>query len=89
MNMKYFIYYLLIINIIGFIIVLYDKKMAIKNNYRVSEKILFFVANIGGCYGFIISMYLFHHKTKKLKFKLLIPIICILWLVIILGVISI
>lgn len=83
--MKVFIYYLIIINIIGFIVVFYDKRQAIKKKNRISEKNLLVISIIGGCYGFVISMYLFHHKTKKVKFKVLLPMINIIWLIIILG----
>ena len=36
---------------------------------------------LGGCFGTLLGMYLFHHKTKKLKFKL-IPVICIIWILV-------
>ena len=80
MIMKYFIYYLIFINILGIMLCLSDKIRAIKNKRRISEDFLFFIAIAGGCYGFIAGMYLFRHKTRKLKFKLLIPIICMIWL---------
>lgn len=83
--MKVFIYYLIIINIIGFIVVFYDKRQAIKKKNRISEKNLLVISIIGGCYGFVISMYLFRHKTKKVKFRVLLPMINIIWLIIILG----
>ena len=73
-------YYLIIINIISFIICYIDKKRAINNEYRISEYTLISLSIIGGCYGFLLGMYIFHHKTKKIKFKILIPIICIIWL---------
>ena len=73
-------YYLIIINIISFIICYIDKKRAINNKYRISEYTLILLSIIGGCYGFLLGMYIFHHKTKKIKFKILIPIICIIWL---------
>lgn len=78
-----FNYYLLIINIIGFIICFIDKYKAKRNKYRISENKLLFVSFIGGCFGFFIGMFLFHHKTCKLKFIILIPIIIVIWIVII------
>ena len=78
--MKDFIYYLVLINILGVMLCLSDKRRAIKNKRRISEDYLFFIAMVGGCYGFFIGMYIFRHKTRKLKFKLLIPIICMIWL---------
>ena len=76
-------YYLIIINIIGFMMCYIDKKKAINHKYRISEYSLISISIIGGCYGFILGMYMFHHKTKKIKFRICIPIICIIWLYII------
>lgn len=62
--------YLLIVNVIGFLLFGIDKYKAIHQKYRISEKALFMIALIGGAYGAYVAMYLFHHKTRKLKFKL-------------------
>lgn len=74
-------YYLLGINIISMITFYIDKRKAIKKKYRVSEKTLIALSLIGGCFGSLIGMYLFRHKTKHLKFKILVPILCIIWLI--------
>lgn len=55
-----------------------DKYKAIHQKYRISEKALFMIALIGGAYGAYVAMYLFHHKTRKLKFKLGMPVIVLL-----------
>lgn len=75
----HFIVYLISINILGFLLILIDKKKAIRHKWRIAESILLFTSIIGGCFGMFISMYLCHHKTKKLKFKL-IPVICVIWI---------
>ena len=72
--------YFILINIICFFLYYIDKKKAINHKYRIPEKILIITSIMGGCFGSILSMHLFHHKTKHLKFKLLIPILCIIWL---------
>lgn len=77
------IYYLIIINIISFIICFIDKRKAIKHKWRIPENVLLFISFIGGVFGFMISMVLFHHKTKKAKFLILEPIFMILWIFII------
>lgn len=74
----YFIVYLISINILGFLLILIDKKKAIHHKWRIAESVLLIISILGGCFGLFISMYLFHHKTKKLKFKL-VPIICLIW----------
>ena len=73
-------YYLISINLISFILIFIDKRKAIKNKYRVKESTLLFISLLGGCFGTLISMYLFHHKTKKLKFKL-VHLFCIMYIV--------
>ena len=72
-------YYLLIINIITFIIYGIDKYKSIKHKYRISEATLIILAIIGGSIGAFFGMIVFHHKTKKKKFTILIPIIMLLW----------
>ena len=61
-------YYILFINLISFIIYYIDKKRAIKNKYRIPEKVLIILCIIGGSLGCTLGMNIFHHKTKHLKF---------------------
>lgn len=68
--MRYFIYYLVIINIICFLIYGLDKLLAIYNKRRVSERCLFFFSFISGGFGGLFGMCVFRHKTKKVKFYL-------------------
>ncbi len=72
-------YYLLTINIITFIIYGIDKYKSIKHKYRISENTLIILAILGGSLGALMGMISFHHKTKKKKFTILIPIILLLW----------
>ena len=67
MNQFCFIYYTLI-NLISFSMFFIDKRKAIKNRYRISEIALLMSELLGGCFGGYLSMNLFHHKTKKVKF---------------------
>lgn len=80
---KYLILYLIIINVIEFIIMGLDKLLAIKHKYRIPEFTLLFLSAIGGSIGAIAGMFFFHHKTKKLKFKILFPLFLILHFIII------
>ena len=67
--------YLLIINAVGFILMLVDKVKAKKNLWRIPEATLFLVAAIGGSVGSILGMYTFRHKTKHIKFIVGMPLI--------------
>ena len=79
------IYYLLIINIITFIIYGIDKYKSIKHKYRISEKTLIILAILGGSVGAFIGMIVFHHKTKKKKFIITIPIFLLIWVYILIN----
>ena len=67
--------YLVIINVLGFLIMGLDKAKAKKQKYRISENTLLFVALIGGSLGSYLGMHCFHHKTKHMKFYIGIPLI--------------
>lgn len=74
---KMILLYLLIINAIGFVLMLGDKRMAQKKLWRIPEATLMTVAAIGGSIGCLTGMYTFRHKTRHLKFTLGIPAILI------------
>lgn len=67
--------YLLIINAVGFILMLVDKFKAKKNLWRIPEATLFLVAAIGGSIGCLIGMYTVRHKTKHIQFVFGMPLI--------------
>lgn len=69
--------YLLIINAIGFLLMLVDKLKARKNLWRIPESTLLTAAALGGSIGALIGMCTVRHKTKHLKFTLGIPAILI------------
>ena len=73
--MKLLLYYLLIINAAGFLLMLVDKWKAKKNRWRIRESTLLIVAALGGSIGSLAGMYLFRHKTQHLKFTLGVPLI--------------
>ena len=74
--MKFFLYYIVIINLYGMFLMHSDKNKSIRKKWRVPESKLFFIAFIFGGFGILAGMYLFRHKTKHKKFVILIPIIC-------------
>ena len=63
--------YLIIINLISFILYGLDKYKAIHNMWRIPEIVLILVSFLGGGIGSILGMIVFRHKTKKLSFKIL------------------
>lgn len=75
--MKYFLLYLLLINALGFLLMLIDKWKAKHNRWRIPEATLMGVAALGGSIGSLLGMYTVRHKTKHLKFTLGIPVILV------------
>lgn len=71
------IIYVIIINIIGFLAMWVDKRKAQKGAWRISEQTLFYITLLGGGFGTITGMYLFRHKTKKLRFTIGFPVILV------------
>ena len=76
--LKYILIYLLIINLLGFLLMGIDKRKAKKNAFRIPEKTLFLSALFGGSIGSLTGMYYFRHKTKHTSFVLGMPCILIL-----------
>ncbi|WP_282155165.1 DUF1294 domain-containing protein [Cytobacillus gottheilii] len=70
------------INIVGFLIMMIDKRRAVKQEYRISEKTLWTVAIFFGAAGMTVGMNMFRHKTKHTQFKIGLPSLTIIQLVI-------
>ena len=70
--------YVIIINVVTFFIYGLDKSKAKARQWRIPEAQLIFLAVIGGSVGALAGMKVFHHKTRKLKFKLGMPVIVLL-----------
>ncbi len=69
--------YLLVINLITFLVAGLDKLAAIRHRWRIPEKNLILLALLGGSMGLYLSMTIFRHKTRHLKFTLGVPVIII------------
>jgi uncharacterized membrane protein YsdA (DUF1294 family) len=79
-----FKWYLIIINALGLLFMIADKQRAKKKRWRYSESFLLTVAALGGSIGTLLGMFLFHHKTRKPKFSIGVPILLIIQLILIL-----
>lgn len=86
--MKYIAIYLLIVNALGFLLMLMDKQKAKRNLWRIPEATLMGVAAIGGSIGSLLGMYTFRHKTKHPKFYIGIPVILVLQIVLAVWLVS-
>lgn len=73
-------YYLIVINIVAFLMYGLDKAKAVKHQWRIPEATLLGIAFAGGAFGAFAGMIIFHHKTRKMKFRILVPIAILIWL---------
>jgi len=81
------IFYILLINLIGFLAMWWDKWKASKQEWRVAEVTLHTIGFVGGAVGIFAGMYRLRHKTQKTSFQAiavvgLIVSLVIYWLII-------
>jgi uncharacterized membrane protein YsdA (DUF1294 family) len=75
-------YYLLAWNFFSFLIMGYDKAAARTSAQRVPEKYLFLTAVFMGALGVCMGMIVFRHKTLQGKFKVGMPALIMLNIII-------
>lgn len=69
MLIKITLVYLLVINVVTFLVYGIDKWKAKKSRWRIPEATLLLLATVGGSIGGWIGMKVWHHKTLHKKFK--------------------
>lgn len=72
--MKLLIAFMVTWNLITFLMMGIDKHKAKKGKSRISEKTLLTVTFAMGGIGTTLGAAVFHHKTQKLKFRIMLPI---------------
>ena len=81
--MKWLMYYLIVVNLLTWIIYGIDKWKAKRRAWRIPERTLLLLAAAGGCTGALAGMLMFRHKTKKPKFVVGIPVMLVVHCVIV------
>ena len=71
--------YLLLVNLLAFVLYGIDKRKASRDKYRISESTLLWVARLGGGIGSWIGIKVFHHKTKHKRFLIAVPLWTMIW----------
>ncbi len=66
------------LNILSFLLFAYDKRCAVHHAWRVPERTLLLVCFFGGAVGGYLAMWVCHHKTRKWKFKLAVPLVMVI-----------
>lgn len=72
--MELLIWLLILWNVITFMMMGIDKHRAKADKTRISEKTLLLSSFIMGGVGTCAGAAVFHHKTQKIKFKILLPV---------------
>lgn len=72
--MGVYLIYLAVVSLATFVVFAYDKAAAKRNSTRVMERRLLLLSLVGGAIGGIVAMRLFRHKTRHLKFVILLPL---------------
>ena len=67
--------YLGLVNLAAFCLFGADKRRAKKGRWRIPERTLLWSAALGGAPGALGGMLLFHHKTRKRKFSVGVPLL--------------
>ena len=67
------ILYLIIINVLTFLLYGIDKWKAKRARWRIPESVLLGMAAIGGSVGAWLGMRVWHHKTQHAKFRYGVP----------------
>ena len=79
--MQYVLYgYLIAVNLLAFILMARDKAAAKAGARRTPETTLLAVAVIGGSAGALLAMVLLRHKSRKPAFRIGLPLILIVQL---------
>ncbi len=79
------LYYLIVINVVTFLVYGIDKAASKRGCRRISEATLLILAVIGGSIGALLGMKVWHHKTMHKKFKYGLPLILIIQILLIGG----
>ncbi len=74
--------YLLLVNVLGLVLMGFDKLSAKAGSERVPELWFFLISVAGGFMGVVLGIFVFHHKISKPSFQLKIGVAAILAIVI-------
>ena len=79
------ILYLIIVNLIGFMMMGIDKSRSRRRAWRIPEAHLFLIALIGGSLGTCLGMYIFRHKTRHWYFAYGLPAILLVQIILVVA----
>jgi len=71
------VFYLVILNVLTFLLYGIDKWKAKRSRWRIPESALLGIAAVGGSVGAWLGMHVWHHKTQHKKFRYGVPAILV------------
>ena len=71
--------YVLLINLLLFLLMGIDKRASKRKKWRIPERRLLTLGIIGGGFGGILGMLVFHHKTHRIYFTICYVVNIICW----------
>jgi uncharacterized membrane protein YsdA (DUF1294 family) len=71
------VFYLVILNVLTFLLYGIDKWKAKRSRWRIPESALLGMAAVGGSVGAWLGMRIWHHKTQHKKFRYGVPAILV------------
>jgi uncharacterized membrane protein YsdA (DUF1294 family) len=75
------LYYIGFANLLGFVLMGIDKKKARNRERRIHERTLWGVAILGGAIGSLVGMNVYRHKTKHTSFKIGMPLLIVIHII--------
>lgn len=76
-ELKLLIYYI-VINTLVYLLIGFDKQRASSYKRRIPESTLWLFSVLGGSFGLYLGMHAYHHKTRKLQFRIGASFLCFL-----------
>ena len=73
------LYYFFGVNLLLFVLIGMDKRAARRKKWRIPERRLLALGLIGGGFGGILGMLVFHHKTHRIYFTICYVVNIICW----------
>lgn len=79
---KFYVVYMIIMNLLAFVLMGLDKYRAMNGQWRIPEVTLLGLNFFGGCAGGFLAMHLFRHKTRHARFFVGIPVMLVMHVVV-------